>query len=240
MAPTRRWRDGAAPDARDLANVARCRALCAAVAPETGTTRAAAKRGRRLAAPVELARRTRRGWVKTTLEVRGKSIERLLLARPVLWYHVCPNRCVLLVIVRDPGGNEPDDFFFTTDLAASAATVASQYAGRWAIEDTMRATKQGLGGEDPQTWKAQGPERAAAMSFWIYAAVWLWYLQVYGTKPSWPKLPWYPQKCTPSFADALAALRRALWHQRLFANSGSALLSPKIQHGLIEILARAA
>jgi hypothetical protein len=198
------------------------------------------KRGRRLPSPERLARRTTRGWVSTVIDVRGKSVERLLLCRPVLWYHVCPKQLVLLVIVRDPTGKQPDDFFFTTDLSAGAATVASQYAGRWAIEDTIRATKQALGGEDPQTWKAEGPERAAALSLWIYAAIWLWYLKVYGTKPSWPTLPWYPKKCTPSFADALAALRRTLWRQRISANSSSRSLSPKFTDGLIEILARAA
>lgn len=164
----------------------------------------------------------------------------MLLCRPVLWYHVCPQRLVLLVIVRDPAGKQPDDFFFTTDLTAGAAAVASQYSGRWAIEDTFRQTKQALGGEDPQVWKAEGPARAAALSLWIYAAVWLWYLKVYGTKPSWPTVPWYPRKCTPSFADALAARRRTLWRQRISANSSSHPLPPKITDGLIEILARAA
>jgi len=198
------------------------------------------KRGRRLPSPEQLARRTTRGWVSTIIDIRGKPIERRLLCRPVLWYHVCPRRQVLLVIVRDPTGTQPDDFFFTTDLSASPAAVASEYAGRWSIEDTFRSVKQALGGEDPQTWKEDGPERAAALSFWIYAAIWLWYLKVYNTNPSWPALPWYPQKCTPSFADALAALRRTLWRERISANSSSERLSPKFRDGLIEILARAA
>lgn len=195
--------------------------------------------GRRLPSPEQMARRTTRGWVSTTLDVRGKTVERLL-SRPVLWYHVCPRRLVLLVIVRDPLGKQPDDFFFTTDRSAAPAAVASEYAGRWSIEDTFRSVKQTLGGEDPQPWKAEGPERAAALSFWIYAAVWLWYLKVYGVKPSWSTVPWYPQKRTPSFADALAALRRTLWRERISANSSSGSLSPKIRDGLIEILARAA
>lgn len=144
------------------------------------------------------------------------------------------------MIVRDPLGKQPDDFCFTTDRSAAPAAVASEYAGRWSIEDTFQSVKQTLGGEDPQTWKAEGPERAAALSFWIYAAVWLWYLKVYGVKPSWPTVPWYPQKRTPSFADALAALRRTLWRERISANSRSGSLSPKIRDGLIEILARAA
>lgn len=39
-------------------------------------------------------------------------------------------------------------------------------------------------------------------------AVWHWYLTTQGTKVSWPSLPWYQSKKTPSFADALASLRR--------------------------------
>ena len=41
---------------------------------------------------------------------------------------------VRLVIVRDPDGREPDDYFFTTDLHATGDQVASRYAARWAIE----------------------------------------------------------------------------------------------------------
>jgi hypothetical protein len=74
------------------------------------------KRGRRLPSPEQLARRTIRRWVAATIDVRGKTVQRLLFCRPVLWYHVCPTRMVLLVIVRDPTGTQPDDFFFTTDL----------------------------------------------------------------------------------------------------------------------------
>ncbi len=56
--------------------------------------------------------------------------------------------------------------------------------------------KQALGGEDPQTWKGAGPERAAALSLWLYSAVWSWYITTQGVKPSWPSLPWYPGKRT--------------------------------------------
>ncbi len=47
----------------------------------------------------------------------------------VLWYTLCLHQQVLLVIVRDPTRKQPDDFFFTTDLDASAADVASLYWG---------------------------------------------------------------------------------------------------------------
>lgn len=198
------------------------------------------KRGARLPAPAALAHSALLKFQSATIEIRGRTEERLLASKLVLWYAVCPNRPVLLVVVRDPAGKQPDDFFFTTDLGATAVDVASHYAGRWSIEDTFRNVKQSLGGEEPQSWAAKGPERTAALSFWIYSAVWLWYLRTHGTRTTWTALPWYPLKRTPSFADALAALRRALWRQRVFPTSEERALATKVVDTLIDVLARAA
>ena len=198
------------------------------------------KKGTRLPSPEQMARQSRTGWVRAAVDERGKVVERLLLSRPVLWYTVCPDRPILLVIVRDPTGKQHDDFFFTTDLEASAPAVVEHYAGRWSIEDTFRSVKQSLGGEDPQTWKGTGPERAAALSLWLYSAVWFWYITTHGTKITWPALPWYATKRTPSFADALAALRRALWSRRIFSTCARNPLPRKMASVLLEVLAHAA
>lgn len=198
------------------------------------------KKGRRLPTPEQLARRRKKGWVLAKVDERGRSVLRLILALPVLWYAVCPERQVLLLIVRDPAGKQADDFFFTTDLAAVPAAAVGQYAGRWSIEDTNRNVKQFLGGEEPQVWQDQGPERAAALAFWLSSAVWVWYLMTQGADPGLPRDPWYPAKSRPSFADALAALRRVLWRQKVFAASASRAHLPKMVETLIEALARAA
>lgn len=197
------------------------------------------KKGRRLPSPKQMAQR-RQGWQRVTVVMRGKPRSRLLLSLDVLWYAVSPNTLVRLVISRDPEGHEEDDLFFTTDLNAAPSSVVGDYAGRWSIEDTFRNVKQSLGAENPQCWKGPGPERAAAFSFWIYSAVWLWYLETQKMRCSWIPRPWYPQKTTPSFADALACLRRALWHERLFVNSEKIPLPAKIATTLINVLAMAA
>ena len=198
------------------------------------------KKGKRLPCPEQMARRYSKGWKRRVIDIRGRAKQRLLYARPVLWYNLCSDRQVLLVIVRDPTHKQPDDFLFTTNLDAGPPDVASHYQGRWSIEDTFRNVKQFLGGEDPQTWKAQGPERAAALALWLYTAVWQWYIVTQGSKRTWPRLPWYLSKATPSFADALASLRRALWRRRIFPRTGPRSLMPKLAETLIEALARAA
>jgi hypothetical protein len=179
-------------------------------------------------------------WQRVAIDARGRGIERLVYTRDLLWYAVSPTALVRLVVVRDPAGVEPDDFFLTTDLAATGAAVASRYAGRWAIEVTFRDTKQDLGGQNPQSWKRKGPERAAALSLWLTSLVWCWYLHTHPDGRTWTVRAWYPRKATPSFLDALAALRRLLWSQRITALSGSAQEKGKIADALLDALAYAA
>jgi hypothetical protein len=176
------------------------------------------KHGHRLPTPKELSQ-SARTWVKIQVQIRGQCLTRLVHVRDVLWYAVCPQALIRLVIVRDPEGKEPDDYFFTTDLQATAAHVIETYAARWAIEDTFRNVKQYLGGQDPQLWKGQGPERAATFAFWLYSVVWLSYLMLPQRKPTWLIRVWYPQKCTPSFQDALAYWRRHLWRTAIFSKT---------------------
>lgn len=176
-------------------------------------------RGDLLPKPAKLAESIGNWRLVTTVE-RGQKRKRLVWSRQVIWYHVS-KRPVLLVISRDPSGLQKDDFFVTTDLSMKPATVIGQFAGRWCIEETFKNTKQLLGGQQPQTFKRQGPERAAAMSFWLYSVTWLWFLQ---NKRLWNRLPgrpWYRWKSRPSLTDALACLRQTLWKERINCMSES-------------------
>jgi len=204
--------------------------------PKPGRPR---KKGKRLPAPSGF-RPSPRQWKRVTVNVRGRQIERLLYSRVVIWYHVCPTQPILLVICRDPTGKQKDDYFFTTDLTMQAAQVVEHYASRWAIEDTFKNVKQYLGAEDPQLYAQHGPRRAAAFSFWLYSAVWYWYLKRKPSTMTWVSLPWYSRKAAPSFVDALASLRRMLWSSRIFPSSEKPALTAKTARLLIEVLAYSA
>jgi hypothetical protein len=178
-------------------------------------------------------------WQTVTFRQRGKKATRLVYLRVVLWYTVS-RRPVLLVISRDPDGKEKDDFFFTTDVSMTAAEVLECYHDRWAIEDTFKNTKQLLGGQQPQTFKGKGPERAAGLSLWLYSVVWLWYLNQKSSRRYFMAQPWNPLKATPSFADALACLRRELWRERIKTMFGKSAVHDKKFEFLLEALAPAA
>lgn len=198
-----------------------------------------AKRGRRLPSPAEMAPKVR-SWKRVETCERGKLRSRLVYTRRVLWYHVDSNREMLLVISRDPDGKEKDDFFVTTDLDLLPQTVVSEFANRWPIEDTFRNVKQFLGAEQPQSWKGRGPERVAGFAHFLYGVIWLWYIRHAHTSTALPTTPWYRQKATPSFEDARAALRKALWHKRLFQTVPGHAQMKKLAKLLIHALARAA
>lgn len=199
------------------------------------------KRGERLPSPPQIAANLRRRQLRSTsMEWRGRTERRLLWSTQALWYGVRPDAMIRLVVVRDPDGVEPDDFFFTTDLTMTPGDVVSTYAGRWAIECTYRDVKQLIGAQQPQTWKGNGPERAANLAFWLHGAIWTWYLTHSGTHPIINTQPWYHTKRRPSFADALAQLRRVLWQERISPDSQPIALTPKMAHVLVEALATAA
>lgn len=216
-------------------------ALYEAAPPPTGKRGRPRTRGNRLATPAAMAKGlANKAFVVAPLDWRGASTVRLTWTRRVLWYSVDNTRLVTLVIVRDPHGTCPDDFFVTDDDNASGADVASRYAGRWSIEICFREVKQCLHAEDPQSWKGEGPERAAALSLWLHSAIWTWHITVYGTKHTWTPRPWYPNKTTPSFIDALASLRRTLWSERITSMSSATPHHPKILDGILDMLASAA
>ena len=197
------------------------------------------QRGRRLAAPRRTAARARQ-WRLVATEERGRKRKRLVRTAVVLWPHVCGTQPILQVLSRDPKGKEQDDCFFTTDLALGGPATVGRMAGRWSIEDTNKNVKQLLHGEEPQTWKGPGPERAAAFSLWLYGQVWGWYVQA-GYKPGAVKAtPEYAQKARPSFQDALSLLRRQLWQERIKGQSGSRTGVGKIINLLLGALVKAA
>jgi hypothetical protein len=216
-------------------------ALYLAAPPKTGQRGRPRTKGKRLCTPKVRSTRLRRADFTTAVcEFRGSKVEKLLWSTDVLWHRVSPTALVRLVIVRDPLGHEPDDYFFTTDLTMSAVEVVSIYAGRWGIEIAYRDVKQIVRGHQPQSWKDHGPERAAGLSFWLYSAVWIWYLDVCGKRPRFAVTPWFTTKSTPSYADALAELRRTLWHERISPASNGAPLNTETVKILVEALAVAA
>jgi hypothetical protein len=198
------------------------------------------KKGKRLPTPTELAKKIKKcDWQKISVDCRGKMRDYLVYCERVLWYHVCPDKQVKLVIVRDPSGVQRDDFFFTTDLEMPAEKVVFEYNNRWSVEDTFRNIKQYLGAEEPQSWKGAAPEYICGLSNFLYSLIWLWYIKC-GWKPgSIKSTPWYPSKSKPSFIDAISCLREELWRCRIKSTLAKGRELRNILCMLVSLLSRA-
>jgi hypothetical protein len=190
--------------------------------------------GERLPAPADIVVQSGDWRLVETVE-RGQKRKRLVYTQLVMWAHVT-KKPVLLIISRDPEGQQKDDFFFSTDVFLYPEQVVGLYSDRWSIEDTFRNVKQFLGAEEPQSWKRNGPERAGAFSFFLYGAVWVERISRQGQPVASLDRPWYAGKTSVSFQDALADLRTRLWSDRIKAMSASKADFAKIQKTLTESL----
>lgn len=177
------------------------------------------------------------------IDMYGEIVERQLYTFNAVWYDVCPDRVIKIVIVRDPEGKVDDEFFFSTDLEMSPEEIVHCYTGRWAIEVAFRETKQYLGMDEPQARKKEAVLRITPFCLWLNSVIKLWFVSEC-QKSQQPTLlendPWYTHKDTISFQDMLGALRRHFWQNYIFTGSTFRHNLAKIRDFLIKSLAKVA
>lgn len=179
-----------------------------------------AKKGRRLPTPKRLARRSQ-GWRTVTALAYGKRVKRRVLSITCLWYHVSRGRPIKLLIVRDPSGEQNDDYMFCTDATVGEVEIIERFAGRWPIEESIHEGKQLGGFEQVQGWCPRTVVRQAPVALIVQTLVKAWYLRhgvrAHFAQPRGPE--WMSPKDHPSYLDMLATLRNVLWTARININS---------------------
>jgi hypothetical protein len=179
------------------------------------------KKGKRLPCPQKLAAGRKRGWTKISVFKQGYPVQRLVLGITCLWYRVCPNVPIRMVIVREPTQKEKDDFFFCTDATVGDAEIVQRYYDRWGVEEAIEEAKQFMGFESTQGWCSKTVNRQAPLAMILVTLVKAWYAHCAPQEPALlPEvMPWYQHKRHPSFVDMLTALRNVLWQHRISHNS---------------------
>jgi len=123
------------------------------------------------------------------------------------------------VFVHDLEGTHEDRYFYSTDPALSPWRIISLYTGRWSIEVTFQETRQHLGLATPRNRKDKSVLRTVPclLGLFSFIAV-LFHRHTRGKMPRPTAYPWYAKR-EVTFSDALAAVRRLLWQQTVFAES---------------------
>lgn len=179
------------------------------------------RKGKRLPAPRHIAARRKKRWKMVTVLKQGRQLKRLVLGITCLWYHVCKDTPIRMVIVRDPGGKQKDDFFFCTDANVPDRQIVQRYCDRWGVEEAILESKQQMGFESTRGWCSKTVNRQAPLAMVLVTLVKAWYSKCAPQAPSLlpASTPWYPAKKRPSFLDMLSALRCVLWQHRISPNS---------------------
>jgi hypothetical protein len=181
-------------------------------------------------------RRTR--WQACRLRWYGREIRRLQLATgTAVWYHSGkPPVAIRWVLVRDPKGRCDPQAFLSTDLNLSARQIVTYFIRRWSMETTFQETRLYLGLEGQRQWNDLATARATPVRLGLFSLVAL----IVQRQPAWQQAfrrsAWY-QKARPTFADALAQVRRALWRQLGFWLSEAVIEKQKSPQVLFEHVA---
>lgn len=160
-----------------------------------------------------------------------------IVSATCVWYHsgmpVVPIRWVL---IRDPQGSFAPQALVCTDVQADPVQIVSWFVLRWQVETTFQAVRTHLGVETQRQWNEQAILRTTPALLGIFSLVTL--LADQQTKQD--QLPirqaaWY-RKEQPTFADALASVRRQVWMTLYSSMSTTGGDMQKLQHQVLEQL----
>ena len=131
-----------------------------------------------------------------------------------------------------------------TDMDSATEPILAWVVQRWEGEVTCHAMRAHLGMETQRQWSAPAIARTTPALFGLFSCVTLLaHLDCSQSPVPLQQTAWYT-KSWPTFADALALVRRRLWASLLFQTSVSPahpeeIRSPLLEH-LCELLCYAA
>ena len=149
------------------------------------------------------------GWYGTgerTIEIASAT---------AVWRHgglpVVPIRWVL---IRDPENRFAPQALLCTDLARDPAQIVAWFVRRWSVEVTFQEARAHLGVETQRQWSDRAIARTTPCLLALFSIVTL----LATCLPARERrritaTAWYV-KPQPTFSDALAAVRRAIWREQ--------------------------
>ena len=133
-------------------------------------------------------------------------------SQTALWYHSGkPPAPIRWVLIRDPLGQFRPQALLSTDLAATPVQIVEWFVLRWQLEVTFQEVRAHLGVETQRQWSDRAIARTTPALFGLFSWV---CLASHLSQKEGPAIPrpaaWYA-KPLPTFADAIALVRRDLW-----------------------------
>ncbi len=165
----------------------------------------------------------------------GRTVE--VASATAVWYHSgLPPAPIRRVLVRDPLGRFATQALLCTDVAADPAQILAWFVLRWQLEATFAEVRRHLGVETQRQWSDRAILRTTPALLGLFSLVTLWAHPRMGSDgAAIRQAAWY-RKELPTFADALALVRRELWTQEGFCMSASVPEMVKVPRAFVERL----
>jgi DDE superfamily endonuclease len=174
----------------------------------------------------------------------GRRVE--LVSATAVWYHTgLPPVPLRWVLIRDPQGQFVPQALLCTDPQACPEAILAWFVRRWQLEVTFQEARRHLGLETQRQWSEPAIARTTPALLGLFSVVTL--LAQATHPPVAPARPaaararplrcaaWYC-KPAPTFADALALVRRDLWRHQTFQLSARGTEMVKVPRILVEHL----
>jgi len=156
-------------------------------------------------------------WKPTKIANWYGSGERMveIASETAVWYSTglfaVPLRWVL---VRDPKGGFKTQALLCTDLEADPQKILCWFVMRWQLEVTFQEVRRHLGFERQRQWSDLAIRRATPALLGLFSLVTLFaHLQMRQAAGTFRRRAGWYHKAHPTFADALALVRKEVWAQ---------------------------
>jgi hypothetical protein len=143
------------------------------------------------------------------------------------------------VLIRDPQGKFATQALLCTDLAADPAQILAWFVQRWQLEVTLEEARRHLGVETQRQWSEAAIRRTTPALLGLFSLVALLAHERMADPAAMTRQAAWYRKERPTFADALALVRRDLWRHEGFQTSACEDAVIKIPRELLALLTEA-
>jgi len=196
-------------------------------------------KGKRLASPQQVLANGKTKWTKIELDhwYGGVKREVEVHSQTAIWYKSGqPPVWIRWLIVRDPLGEFEPQALMSTNLEHTPLQMLSWFVRRWRMEVTFEEARVHLGVETQRQWSSLAIARSTPILLGLFSLVTLLANGLI-KEPSQAvrTAAWYAKQ-SPTFADAIAIVRRCLWSNCHFSTSSQNSEVCKIPRSLFERL----
>ncbi len=135
-----------------------------------------------------------------------------LMSQSAVWYHSGkPPVPIRWVLIRDLLEQFKPQALLCTDLAVAPVQILEWFVLRWQLEVTFQEVRAHLGVETQRQWSDRAVARTTPVLFGLFSWISLAAHMLQEERPAIPRAAAWYAKSLPTFADAIALVRRDLW-----------------------------